>query len=299
MQRIWKHKLATIPVIALTVIGVAYMVVVKPKTYQAQASYLLIPPPQPPTPQQIAAHPALAKLNTNNPYVRFNDLTVIVSLLSQAASSSSTRSQLLAQGADPNYTIGPDVQFGTDPIVQITGSGPTPAAAIKSATVVGKATTQLLTTLQAQQGVSPQYMISALPLNGPARAQLQVSSLLRKAVTVLALGLIMLFLVVSTLSGIDERRENKRPRLFISVARRGVPDILEAVGSDHAVELQSANRKSRPSGNLVDAANALEELVSRSSAAADRPAANGAGSKPSVPKKRPVGIKRAAGGDRE
>jgi hypothetical protein len=270
--------------------------VIKPKVYQAQASYLLIPPPQAPTPQQIAAHPALAKVNTNNPYVRFNDLTVIVSLLAQTETSNTTRSQLVAQGADPNYQIGPNVQFGTDPIIQITGSGPTPAAAIKSATVVGKSTIQMLTTLQAQQGVNSAYMISALPLTAPSGATLQVSSLLRTAVSVLALGVIVLFIVVSTLSGIEERRQQRRPRLFLGHPRRVEQDVLEVVPSEAPVELQPANGKARPSGNLVDAANALEELVSRSTAMAS----GGTNGKPAaVAGKRAASGKRAAGGNRD
>ncbi|HWF51146.1 MAG TPA: Wzz/FepE/Etk N-terminal domain-containing protein [Solirubrobacteraceae bacterium] len=295
MGKIWRHKLATIPVLILTVAGLAYTTVIKPKVYQAQASYLLIPPPQAPTPQQIAAHPALAKVNTNNPYVRFNDLTVIVSLLAQTETSNTTRNQLVAQGADPNYQIGPNVQFGTDPIIQITGSGPTPAAAIKSATVVGKSTIQMLTTLQAQQGVNSTYMISALPLTAPSGATLQVSSLLRTAVSVLALGVIVLFIVVSTLSGIEERREQRRPRLFLGHPRRPEPDVLEVVPSEAPVELQPANGKSRPSGNLVDAANALEELVSRSTAMAS----GGTNGKPAVAGKRAPSAKRAAGGNRD
>jgi capsular polysaccharide biosynthesis protein len=210
VQTIWRHKRATIPVILLTLAGLAYVAVLKPKVYQAKTSYMLVNPPDPPTSQQIAADPALGKLNSNNPYVRYGDLTVVVGMLADELSANSERAALIAKGADPNFEVAQDLTYGDAPILDITGYGASPAAADLSANTVGQGTIQLLNTLQKQQGVSSQYDITALPVQGTPQATLEVSSLLRTAAAVLALGVIMLFIVVSTATGMAERREERR-----------------------------------------------------------------------------------------
>ena len=52
-RAIWRQKLATIPVILLTVLGVFYVVAVKPPVYQATASFLLVNPSAPPTQRRL------------------------------------------------------------------------------------------------------------------------------------------------------------------------------------------------------------------------------------------------------
>jgi hypothetical protein len=210
VQKVWRHKLAALPVIILTVVGLAYVTVLKPKVYQAQASYILINPPAPPSTQQIQQDPALAKLHTDNPYVRFSDLSIVVQLLTQAMSTVDTQQQLAAQGVAPGWTVGPSTQIGFSPIFQVTASAPSPAEATKSARLVSNATTGLLNTLQARDQVSPGYQITALQLQSPNQATLQVSSLLRTVVAVLAVGIIMLFIAVSTASGLEEHRALRR-----------------------------------------------------------------------------------------
>ena len=50
-RKIWRYKLATLPVVLLTLFGAAYVVAVKEPVYEASSSYVLINPPTPPTPE--------------------------------------------------------------------------------------------------------------------------------------------------------------------------------------------------------------------------------------------------------
>jgi hypothetical protein len=183
----------------------------KPATYQADASSILMAPPAPPTPEQIAKNPALGRINTNNSYLRFGNLSIIVSLLSQTLTTQGEQQALVNQGADPRYTVALSDLYSTGaPIVQITATGDSAYSAIRTAQLVSRALNQTLYTLQHAQGTNPAYMITTLEISTPAHAQLMVSSKLRSVIAVLGLGALMLFVVISTMSARAQRRVSPR-----------------------------------------------------------------------------------------
>ena len=102
VRKIWRYRLITLPVVALTLFGVFYVVAVKAPEYKVSSSYVLINPPSPPTADDIARNPKLGRINPNNPYTRFSDQSVIVSLLSSSLSNESARRELASAGADPH-----------------------------------------------------------------------------------------------------------------------------------------------------------------------------------------------------
>ena len=126
-RTIWRYKLATLPVIVLTLCGVVYAVAVKDPVYEAKSSYVLINPPAPPTPDEVAHDPALGRVNADNPYTRFTDPSVVIQVLTGALNSESARRALEDAGADSRYTVAPSAEPGyfTSPIVYITGVGAT------------------------------------------------------------------------------------------------------------------------------------------------------------------------------
>ena len=107
LRKLWRHRFITLPIIALTLFGAFYVIAVKAPVYKVSSSYVLINPPPPPTADDIARNPALGRINPNNPYTRFSDQSVIVSLLSSSLSADTARQQLVNQGADPRYTVSP------------------------------------------------------------------------------------------------------------------------------------------------------------------------------------------------
>ncbi len=56
-RKVWHYKLATLPILALMLVGAVYIVAIKKPVYTTTASYILVPPPAPPTPDQIAEQP--------------------------------------------------------------------------------------------------------------------------------------------------------------------------------------------------------------------------------------------------
>jgi capsular polysaccharide biosynthesis protein len=208
---LWRRKFITIPVIILTAMAAFYVVKVKPPVYQAQASLLMVPP-SPPTAGQIAADPALGKINSNNPYINYGDLSVIADTLIDVVTDPANEQVLVAQGADPRYELTLSTDYGNPPIIDITGIGRTPAIAIRSAQLVTKTAQQDLVTLQSSQGVNSLYMIKGTQLVTPAQASQSVSSKLRTLIAVLAIGILVLFVGVSLVEAVEKRRSQKARR---------------------------------------------------------------------------------------
>ncbi len=189
-RAIWRHKIAAIPVILLTALGALYVLAVKPPVYDASSSLLLVTPPPPPTEAQIAADPKLAKVNANNPYNTLGDLWTADAVVSTVASNW------------PQAQVGLSADPDNPPIIQITGSGSTPQAAIWTAETVTQAAVNDLYQMQKSQGVLDHYMLTATELVQP-HANLSVGGKLRSLIAVLGIGLILLFVVISAAQAME------------------------------------------------------------------------------------------------
>jgi hypothetical protein len=207
VRKIWRYRLVTLPVIVLTFFGGAYVIVGKESTYEASASYVLINPPVV-TSEQIRSQP-----DTDNPYTRFADQNTVTQVLVARVSSESARDALVEAGADDRYTAEPGEQFGySTPIVNITGVGSSPEAAIHTTEVVGNAVKKELGRMQRARGVDPRYWIKAQLVNAPGDAKLKASGLLRTVIAVFAVGAVLLFLVVSVGDAVTTlRAERMKP----------------------------------------------------------------------------------------
>jgi hypothetical protein len=205
-RKIWQYKFATLPMIGFVLIGAFYVMAVKEPVYEVSSTYILVNPPEPPTEDQIARSPKLA-IGSDNPYTRYSDQSVMVQVLASRLSSEAAKRELVNRGADPNYKAEPSAEFGfTAPLVQVTGTGSTPAAATRTAEVVGNAFTRELARMQQARGVAPKYRIDAQQVVAPHGAKLKASGQLRSLVAVFALGVILLFLVVSVLDALSAIR---------------------------------------------------------------------------------------------
>jgi hypothetical protein len=212
-RKLWRYKLVTLPVVLFTLFGAVYVVAVKEPVYETSSTYILISPPAPPTPEDIARKPALGRVNADNPYTRFDDQSIMIEVLSSAMSSASAMRAMLEAGADPRYTVAPASAFGySSPMVKVTAQGPTPEVAMASATLVGKAVTGELARMQKAKGVDSTYRIKAQQVDAPDGAQLRASGQLRMLVGVLALGAVLLFVVVSAADALTTLRMERMGR---------------------------------------------------------------------------------------
>jgi len=212
-RKIWLHKFATLPILALTVLGAVMVLVVKGPVYQASSTHILINPPTPPSAEDVARDPALGRINADNPYTRFPDQSVGGQVLASALTSESARRELVAAGADRRYSVAPTAEFGySAPIIKVVGVGPSPEVAIATTKLVDRAVIRQLDRMQQAEGVDEHYRITTQQVDFPDSAELQASGQLRALVGVLALGTLLLFVVVSVADALAQLREGRTRR---------------------------------------------------------------------------------------
>jgi Chain length determinant protein len=209
IREAWKGKWVVLPVVFLTLLGAAYVLVVRPPQYASDSALTLLYPPAAPTPSQIASDPALGKVNASNPYAAYGDLTVVDAVVQQAMGGEGIVDQLRKEGVEDGYNITPDATT-TNPILHVQGVGATPAAALRATTILGQQIETTLNQLQANQHVADHYRITAQVLSPPSVPRLKISSKLRSLIAVLVAGVIMMFIALSIRRGIVERKLAKR-----------------------------------------------------------------------------------------
>jgi hypothetical protein len=104
---LWRHKIITFFIGALTGAGVFYVLAVVKPVYEASASYAFFNPPGAPSQSAIDRDPSLADISPDNPFTRFADQSVVVDILARSVSSTPARRLLVAAGADKRYTVAP------------------------------------------------------------------------------------------------------------------------------------------------------------------------------------------------
>lgn len=209
LQKLWRYKFVTLPILAFVLVGAFYVIAIKTPVYEAGSTYILVNPPAPPSESAIARDPRVAD-GSDNPYTRYSDQSVVVQVLAERLSSEEARAALERRGADPKYTVAPSPEFGySAPILQISGTGSSEAAAVRTANLVGEAVTKELDQMQEAQRVSPRYRIVTQPVVAPHNAKLKASGKLRALVAVFALGLVLLFIVISVAEALAALRKER------------------------------------------------------------------------------------------
>lgn len=209
---LWRHKLATIPVVLLTMLGMFYVMTVMPPTWESKADILLTNPPGPPTNAQIAADPSLARVNTYNPFVSLENLVQVADVLIEMADSPAAKQALLQVGANPQYEVALDTSLETPPAIEVTGVAPTAQAATQSAQLVANFISQSLYQMQLQKDVNRRYLISSVEYVKPTSASTALSGKLRTLIEVIALGFILLLVAVSMSQALEQRKHRRHRR---------------------------------------------------------------------------------------
>lgn len=205
-----RHKWATLGVAALTVLLLLYVLVLRSPVYQANASYALVSPPNAPTTNQNSnTANTTTSADSYNPYTNYGDLTVVASLVTQAMSSQSMAQQLKAHGVS-DFTVEQSSNAAA-PIIEISATGGTAAGASAAARTVETYVRTTLANLQTQQHVNARYQITTQQLNAPNYAQRKVSSTIRDAIAAVVFGLVLWFVVLSVIRGLELRGKASGP----------------------------------------------------------------------------------------
>jgi len=215
---LWRHKIASFTVLGLMFVGVGCIFTAVPPVYEAKSSYALVPPPGPPTREQIARDPSLANVHTANPYTTLPDLSIVVAALSIRLTNPATRRDLLAQGV-VTYTAAPSVRYGQiSPIVEVTGTGSSARSAVDATLAVDRELVKALYQMQSANGTDPRYMIKTLQIQTPDEATMRASSRLRSAIAIVGVGVILLYVLISVADALEKSRAQRR-----HVAEAGEP----------------------------------------------------------------------------
>lgn len=201
---LWRHKWATIPVIAITLAACAYVYLFAPRVYEASMSYALAAPDVP-SEYQLEQNKDLAKLNADNPYLRTGDSSLLSQVVISKLSAQEVVDGLDAAGLGTEFTIAPVQNLGMG-LVQITASASTEEIAVKTAQELGNKFTSTVKSTQEVNNADSTYLYTAIPVRGPGPAQELYSSRLRSLIMVGIAGAILLFAVVSVAQSLSLRR---------------------------------------------------------------------------------------------
>ena len=206
LRRHWVMTVAVAMTTAVTAGGVLFLM---PRNYEAMASYVLVNPAPGPSESQLAADPALADINRNNPYMRFSSQATVSQVLAVRVSGDSVRQSLIASGADGDYSIAPSVDFGgSGYIIDIVGTGSSPEEAVRTLEAVAQRMQDELRAMQKIFDADDSALITALPIAQPTGARLMLSGTVRSLVGIVSAGVIFLFAAIS----IAEARVSMRSR---------------------------------------------------------------------------------------
>jgi hypothetical protein len=194
LRMLWQHRLLALPVVALTIAGVVYVLLLGPRLYQSSATYVLVNP-QVPTAEQLDRSARLARLNSNNPYLRSPDPSLIVQVMAAKLSAGATARKLQDAGLGPDYTVAQSA--GNSQMLVVTGTGETAEKSIATTVWLTVELERELRTVQKVNGAADLYLFAALPVDVDATAVEKVSSRLRSVILVGVGGAVLLFSVVS------------------------------------------------------------------------------------------------------
>ncbi|PYI68359.1 chain-length determining protein [Arthrobacter livingstonensis] len=209
LKTLWSHKIITLPVVILTLLASVYVFQFAPRSYDSTMTYALINPSIP-SQDQILQDPKLGKLNSNNPYLRSSDPSLIVQVVITRLNDPVMGQKLVAEGLSPKYTVTRSVSGQSSFLIDIVGTAATPAGSVATARALGKELETNLYELQKVNGASDQYTYTSLVVVSPDQAVEQFSSRLRSLVVVFLGGAVLMFGAVSAARAFERGRDKKR-----------------------------------------------------------------------------------------
>jgi capsular polysaccharide biosynthesis protein len=246
---LWRHKVIVLVIMLITGGGAAFIVFGIPPQYESQAQYVLVAPPAVPTDTEIQRDPSLGRVNTNNPYLRLPNPSVVVDILAQRVSGEAVHDKLVSEGADPNYQVTSTNAIGSGLVISITGTGHSPAEASRTLALVSARTKDELHQMQTVNGANEKYLFQALPINPPTNPIRKVTGTVRSLVAVGAAGVVLLFAWISLAEAIAPWRR-----------RRARPAAGPAVSADSTQRLDLSELRSVPGVGRVDDSEATMVL---------------------------------------
>lgn len=209
VKMLWRNKWVVLPMLLITLFGASYIYFLAPRTYEASATYALLNPSIP-SAEDIKANPALAKLNSNNPYLRSSDAGLIAEVLITKITSPTVVDKLHAEGLDTEFTVSRNSVGFSGLVIQLTASGHNPQQSIDTTNALGKILASELYSIQKVNGAADMYLFTALEVQSPTTAKEQFSNRARSLIMVLVGGAVLIFTAVSISQSVQNARRRSR-----------------------------------------------------------------------------------------
>ena len=222
LATLWRYKWVTLPITALTLAACGYVYLFAPRTYEATVSYALTAPDVPSS-LELEHDTELAKLNSDNPYLRSNDSSLLAQVVITKLSDPVYVDQLKEAGFGTDFKIAPVASLGMG-LVTISASSDSEAEAVATAKLVGEQFSSTLHSVQKVNGADDRYLYSTILVRGPGPAKELFSSRLRSLIMVGIAGSVLLFGAISVARSRTLRRQQRAAKVRQGSAG-GSPDL--------------------------------------------------------------------------
>lgn len=176
-------------------IGIFFMV---PPTYEVKASDVLLVPAQVGSTQAGQA----------NPYLGFGgSLGIVAEITARRMNDKSTVEEMIAKGGTAEYLV--DIVPGEAPMLQVTANSKDREAALRTAQIIEKSMTELLTQNQIDLKAPENLLITTSPVTTPTHAEVQRGSQMRALAGMAVVGLAMTVLIAFLRESVQTRRRQK------------------------------------------------------------------------------------------
>jgi hypothetical protein len=265
LRLLTRHWRVTAPAALLTVLLIGAAFRSSSPTYESTGSIVLLPPPEAPD-LEAAAEPAPPPTVGQNPFARYGDLSVVADILARVLDSDSRQAEFESEGVTGYEVVANRLQRG--PVVDVTGQGPNPEAAMRSTEIVLNEVNAVLSELQEAEGADPDYFIHGASVDLPSTATAMYGSTVRTAIAALAVGALGT-LGLAVLAEVIARRRAARP----TVVADPVMSDAASLGTDTGTS--NGSRKTGwagilPGPRLMRGAPAQQELGPKEPAQPER-----------------------------
>ncbi|WP_311213348.1 MULTISPECIES: chain-length determining protein [unclassified Arthrobacter] len=206
IKTLWHHKFVVLPVLLVTVLAAVYVYSFAPRSYEAKATYAIVNP-KIPTAAELEKNPALNLLNSDNPYLRSADSSLIAQVVGTRLNDDTTGDALLREGLSTDFTVQrPPASF----LIEIAAASETKDKAVATVKALGSRLEADLLAIQSINGADERFLYTSLMVAAPDNATEQFSSRLRSLIVVLVAGIVLTFGAVSIARGLETSRVRAR-----------------------------------------------------------------------------------------
>lgn len=239
-RRLVRHPRVLASTIALAVVLAGLAFAAAPPSWQSDAAVILLNPPDPP--EITLANPVNPR-DDDNPYTRFQDLSVVVDVLQRQMHSDSVTEQLKESGLDGEFDVAANREFYRGPIVDIVAQAGSGAQAEENARIVGAAFQKELAQLQTKQGTAPRYQIGSDMIVEPTTAKVVLTPTIRVMLLALGIGASLVIgiglLADEVISRRLTREEQCAPDIDVSNTEQPIaPERDDDCDSDEALAME-------------------------------------------------------------